>query len=175
MRRLCALLVVFAAGCGGGEKPEAPLPGAASRMTLASTAFTDGGAIPRRYTCDGAGISPPLSWSGVPSGARELALVVEDEDAGQFLHWTVLKIRPSVTGFAEGRVPRGVVQAENSFGDMGWGPPCPPGGDAPHRYVFALYALRAGLDASGSPDDVRAEIGDLALARGTLTGRFGRG
>jgi Raf kinase inhibitor-like YbhB/YbcL family protein len=164
------------AGCGGGEKASKPLPSVAGSLTLKSSAFTDGATIPRRYTCSGDGVSPPLSWSGVPRAARELALVVEDQDAGRFLHWTVLGIRPSEAGFAEGRAPAGAVETENSFGRRGWGAPCPPHGDAPHRYVFALYALRApsGLDASAPPDQVREELAAEALARGTLTGRFGR-
>ena len=69
------------------------------------------------------------------------------------------------------------MQTENGFGDRGWGGPCPPEGDAPHRYTFALYALSAplGLDASASPDDVRSALAGKALARGVLTARYGRG
>ena len=77
---------------------------------------------------------------------------------------------------AEGRVPPGSIQTENSFGDRGWGGPCPPEGDEPHRYRFALYAVRRplGLGEEASPDEVRGAVADSALARGTLTGRFGR-
>jgi Raf kinase inhibitor-like YbhB/YbcL family protein len=175
---LGALLAVAAvvAACGGGDRPEAPLPAARTKLTLESPAFGEGQPIPRRYTCAGAGVSPPLRWSPAPSAARELALVVEDPDADRFVHWTVLNIRPAVRAFAEGRVPAGVVETENSFGKRGWGPPCPPKGNAPHRYVFALYAADAplGLDAQASPDSVRAALADHALARGVLTGRFGR-
>ena len=73
-------------------------------------------------------------------------------------------------------VPHGAVQPANSFGDHAWGPACPPKGAAPHRYVFALYALRApvGLGAGASPDDVRSAIAKQAIARGVLTARFGR-
>ena len=176
MRWGVLVLVALLAGCGGGEKPSEPLPSVAATLKLTSSAFADGATIPRRSTCDGEGVSPPLSWSGVPDRARELALVVEDQDAGRFLHWTVLRIPPSESAFAEGRAPAGAVETENSFGKRGWGPPCPPEGDEPHRYVFALYALgtRTGLDADASPDDVRAKLAADALARGTLTGRFGR-
>jgi phosphatidylethanolamine-binding protein (PEBP) family uncharacterized protein len=68
------------------------------------------------------------------------------------------------------------VETENSFGERGWGGPCPPEGDEPHRYVFALYALRRrlGLDRDASPDEVREGLADAGLARGTLTGRVGR-
>jgi len=171
------LLAALPAGCGGGgDKPSEPLPEAKSSITVTSPAFRDGGTIPERFTCDGSDSSPALRWSGLPGGARELALVVEDPDADRFVHWTVLGIPADQTGIPEGRVPAGAVEAENSFGDHGWGGPCPPEGDDPHRYVFALYAADAplGLDKNSSPDDVRAALSDHALARGTLTGRFGR-
>ena len=173
---LAAAAVVLLAGCGGGEKASAPLPSATASVKLTSPAFADGGTLPTRFTCSGKGVSPPLAWSGIPAGARELALVVEDPDAGRFVHWTVLKISPSTHGIDEGGVPAGAVQTTNSFGDHGWGAACPPKGAGPHRYVFALYALRAplGLDAGASPDDVRAAIAKQAIARGELTARFGR-
>ena len=121
-------------------------------------------------------MSPPLSWSAVPDGAKNLALLVEDPDADRFPHWTVLAIPPAEEGIAAGRTPRGAVETENGFGDRGWGGPCPPEGDPPHRYVFTLYALDAplGLGADASADEVRRAVGEHALARGKLTGRFGR-
>jgi Raf kinase inhibitor-like YbhB/YbcL family protein len=168
--------VVLVTGCGGGDKPSEPLPKAAASIELSSPAFKDGGTIPERFTCSGKGVSPPLRFAGVPRAARELELLVEDEDADRFVHWTVLGIPASANGIAEGRPPAGAVETENGFGDSGWGGPCPPEGDDPHRYVFALYATdaRLGLDKGASPDDVRSAIADHALARGTLTGRFGR-
>jgi Raf kinase inhibitor-like YbhB/YbcL family protein len=170
------LLAALPAGCGGGDKPSEPLPEAARSITVTSPAFRDGGSIPKRFSCDGKGSSPALRWSGVPGRARELALVVEDPDADRFVHWTVLGISADATGIAEGQVPAGAAQTENSFGKAGWGAPCPPEGDDPHRYVFALYATDAplGLGKGSSPDEVRAALSDHALARGTLTGRFGR-
>jgi Raf kinase inhibitor-like YbhB/YbcL family protein len=173
-----ALLAAAAlgAGCGGGDKPDAPLPAAHASLTLSSPAFADGAPLPRRFTCSGAGVSPPLRWAGTPRGARELVLVVEDPDAGRFVHWTVLAIPVTVTRFREGAAPPGVVETKNSFGERGWGPPCPPKGDAPHHYVFALYAADAplGLGPGAAPDDVRAALAGHALGRGLLTGRFGR-
>jgi Raf kinase inhibitor-like YbhB/YbcL family protein len=178
-REVVGLLAVglFLSGCGGGRKADEPLPRAAGAVTLRSSAFAAGATLPRRYTCDGDDVSPPLSWSGVPRAARELALVVEDPDAGRFVHWTVLRIPPTQTRLAEGSVPRGAVETDNSFGKHGWGAPCPPKGDEPHRYVFALYATdaRLGLDERSSPDDVRRQLAKHALARGVLTVRFGRG
>ena len=170
------LLAALPAGCGGGDKPSEPLPEAARSIALTSPAFRDGGSIPRRFTCDGDDRSPALRWSGVPAGARELALVVEDRDADRFVHWTVLRIPADAPGIAEGSVPAAAVETENSFGKRGWGGPCPPEGDDPHRYVFALYASDVPLQLSrnSSPDEVRAALADHAIARGTLTGRFGR-
>lgn len=174
---LVCTVTLTAAGCGGDEdKPDEPLPGARASLTLRSPAFREGGTIPRDYTCDGAGVSPPLSWSGVPRNTRELDLVVEDPDANRFVHWTLLRIPPKVTAVEEGRIPAGAIELKNSFGDRGWGAPCPPEGDDPHRYVFALYATGAplGLGAEASADDVRNALKSHAIARGTLTGRFGR-
>jgi len=170
------LLAALPAGCGGDDTPSEPLPKAARSITVTSPAFQDGGSIPKRFTCDGEDSSPPLRWSGVPAGARELALVVEDPDADRFVHWTVLGIPADAAGIEEGRVPAGVVQTETSFGVRGWGGPCPPEGEDPHRYVFALYATDAalGLGEGSSPDEVRAALADHAIARGTLSGRFGR-
>jgi len=167
---------VLLAGCGGGDKPDKPLPTARASLRLESPAFRNGGPIPKRYTCDGKGVSPPLRWSGVPRNARELALVVEDPDAGRFVHWSLLAIPPGTQGLSEGRVPGGAVQTENGFGDRSWGGPCPPEGKGVHRYVFALYALDRplGLGADASADHVRAAIGAAATARGTLAASYGR-
>jgi len=173
---ICLGLLALVAGCGGGDEPGEPLPKAPGTIRLSSPAFENGGTIPDRYTCSGEGVSPPLRWTGVPAKARELELLVEDPDADRFVHWTLLAIPPKTRGLAEGRAPAGSVETENGFGDTGWGGPCPPEGKDPHRYVFTLYATDAPLDLSGdaSPDDVRSAIGEHALARGTLTGRFGR-
>jgi Raf kinase inhibitor-like YbhB/YbcL family protein len=170
------LLAALPVGCGGGDKPSEPLPEADNSITVTSPAFRDGGSIPKRFSCDGDDRSPELRWSGVPVGARELTLVVEDPDADRFVHWTVLSIPADADGIEEGRVPAGAIETENSFGKRGWGGPCPPEGDDPHRYVFALYASDdpLPLDRNSSPDDVRAALADHAIARGTLTGRFGR-
>jgi Raf kinase inhibitor-like YbhB/YbcL family protein len=158
---IAALLL---AGCGGDDGK--PLPKAPGGLTVTSAAFQDGGTIPKRFTCSGKGAAPPLRFSGAPSGTRELALLVEDPDAGDFLHWGVLHI-PRDTGSLDGEAPQGATELENGFGDKGWGAPCPPEGDAPHRYLFAVYALDAKVDS-------RDAIADHALASGELVGRFGR-
>ena len=177
MRRLLLLAAAtLLAGCGGDDKADEPLPEVGAKLRLESPAFHQGGDIPTKFSCEGADVSPALSWRGVPSGSRELALVMEDPDADGFVHWTVLGIAPRITRLREGRIPIGAVETVNSFGDRGWGGPCPPGGDEPHRYVFALYALKRelGLGRDASPDEVRTGLADAGLARGTLTGRLGR-
>jgi Raf kinase inhibitor-like YbhB/YbcL family protein len=180
-RALLALpaLGLVVAGCGGGgHRVAGPPPSAPDRIALTSPAFKAGGTIPKRYSCDGANVSPPLRWRRVPGGARELALLVEDPDApgGSFVHWVLFKIAPGLRGLAEGEVPNGARQATNSAGDSGWAGPCPPGGDRPHHYQFTLYALRAPLDQpnGAAADAVRRGIAAVALARGRLVGRFGR-
>ncbi len=166
------------AGCGGGDKVDSPLPEAPDRIDLASPAFDDGQEIPKRFSCDGDDVSPPLEWNGVPTDARELALIVDDPDAsgGTFVHWTVYGIDPGLARIDEGAAPSGAKQGENSSGDDGYTGPCPPEDDEPHRYVFALYALSKtlGLDEGAEPEEVRSAVREAALERGTLTGRFGR-
>jgi Raf kinase inhibitor-like YbhB/YbcL family protein len=169
-------VVVLLSACGGGDQPNEPLPRTHSRLPLKSPAFSAGGTLPKRFTCDGEGVSPPLTWSGVPDRARELALIVEDPDAQHFVHWTVLRVPPTARGVGEDSSPRGSLETANSFGKRGWGAPCPPKGDKPHRYVFALYATDTslGLDQGSSPDEVRRRLVEHAIASGSLTARFGR-
>jgi Raf kinase inhibitor-like YbhB/YbcL family protein len=171
-----AALAGLVSGCGGDDKPGEPLPAARAPIALHSNAWAEGGTIPRRFSCDGAGDSPPLAWSAVPRGAKELTLVVEDTDANRFIHWTVLRMTPRTISIPINQVPRGAVETKNSAGGRGWTGPCPPKGDSPHHYLFALYATDEplGLGEDASPDDVRKALADHAVARGTVTGRFGR-
>jgi Raf kinase inhibitor-like YbhB/YbcL family protein len=128
-------------------------------VQIESPAFSEGGSVPVRFTCDGDDISPPLRWSGVPEGASELRLSVTDPDAprGTFTHWLVTGIDPSTQGVDEGTLPAGGSEEENSFGEMSYGGPCPPHGSR-HRYVFSVEAL----DPSGT-----------VVASGRLTATFG--
>jgi Raf kinase inhibitor-like YbhB/YbcL family protein len=157
---------------------EGPPPSAPDEITLASTEFRNGGTIPSVYTCDGDDISPSLDWTGVPDGTRELALLMEDPDApgGTFVHWVLFNIPPDEEGLADAQRPVGGRQGKNSAGDAEYTGPCPPEGDEPHRYEFVLYALSKPIDLpdGAGADEVRAAIQESAIARGTLTGRFGR-
>lgn len=147
-------------------------------IELRSVAFGDHDLIPDRFTRPDANVSPPLEWRGVPETARELVLLCEDPDApgGTFTHWMVTGIDPRSTGVAEGQVPPGGRQRRNSFGDTGWDGPQPPVGDAPHRYVFRLYAMPESLRLPRDADSetVHAAVDRGQLASGTLVGTFGR-
>jgi Raf kinase inhibitor-like YbhB/YbcL family protein len=146
-----------------------------SSFALTSAAFADGGEIPVRHTCDGNDISPPLAWSNVPEGTVSLALVCDDPDAGTppFVHWLAWNIDPAAGALAEGERPP--AEGRNGFSRTGWGGPCPPPG-APHRYVFSLQALDAGLDlpAGASRDELEGAIGARRLGSAQLVGLFGR-
>ncbi len=147
-------------------------------FTLTSSAFRDGGTIPKALTCDGADRSPPLSWTGVPSGAAALVLVVDDPDANDFVHWLVLDLPADTAGSLPGDVTAGASspqQGRNGFGRVGWGGPCPPSGT--HHYRFTLSALAAPLHLAGHPDGaaVRAALRDATVvARARLTGTYRR-
>ena len=179
-RALLALpaLGLALAACGGGDRVNGPAPSAPDRIALTSPAFTNGGTIPRHYSCDGGDVSPPLAWQGVPSGARELALLVEDPDApgGTFVHWALFKLTAATRGLSEGKVPAGARQGKNSAGKAAYAGPCPPKGDAPHHYEFTLYALSSARDLpkGAAADEVRWAVAKAALARGRLVVRYGR-
>ena len=125
-------------------------------LSLASPAFAHNGLIPSRHTCDGADLSPPLVFSGVPAGAASLVLVCDDPDAvsGVWDHFLIFDLSPATPGLPEGlpamdAYPDGSASGKNSWGRTGYGGPCPPSGT--HRYVFTLYALgRQAAAPSGS-------------------------
>ncbi len=124
-------------------------------LTLSSTAFSQGAAIPRRHSGDGEDLSPPLAWSGVPPESLELVVIVDDPDAPTrepWVHWVLYKIKPTEHGLAEAVHPKpsppfpvGSLQAKNSWGSVGYRGPSPPRGHGVHRYFFRLYALDVSL------------------------------
>jgi Raf kinase inhibitor-like YbhB/YbcL family protein len=154
-----------------------------SSFRLVSAAFAANQPIPVVHSCDGAGSSPPLRWDGTPSGTRSLALVVHDPDApsGDFTHWLVYDLPPTITALPSGQYtsrhfPLGGLQGRNSFGQIGYGAPCPPLG-APHHYHFDLYALsqpNLGLTAGASQAEVEAAMQGKILAKAALIGTYGR-
>ena len=123
-------------------------------LTLTSTAFAPHGEIPTLYTCEGKDTSPVLAWTGVPAGAKSLALIVDDPDAPDpkapkttWVHWVLYDLPPTATGLPEGvaakDLPAGAREGVNDWKKPGYGGPCPPIGR--HRYFFKLYALDTAL------------------------------
>jgi Raf kinase inhibitor-like YbhB/YbcL family protein len=149
---------------------------------LVSTAFTEGGLIPNRFTCMGEDLSPPLSWSGVPAGTHTLALLCEDPDAsaGIWVHWMLFNLPPDTSELHEGvptspNLQDGARQGMNSGHTIGYHGPCPPHGQS-HRYIFRLYALDARVDlpASATRERFREAIEGHILDEGHLLGHFAR-
>lgn len=139
-------------------------------------AWRDGAEMSDRHTCDGADVSPALTWTGAPDGTVEIAITVIDEQADGFVHWVVTGIDPASVSTLEGQVPPGAVEHENGFGDTGWGGPCPPEG-ATHTYRFTVHALDhelVGIDDVGSASAAVALIESAALESTSVTGTFGR-
>ncbi len=129
----------------------------ACAMQIRSAAFENGEKIPVRYTGDGANVSPPLAWSGIPRETRSLALICDDPDAprGTWVHWVVFNLPPDLPGLPEQTVraglPAGAGAGANSAGSLEYAGPKPPSGT--HRYFFKLYALDTKFDdlAPGLP------------------------
>jgi Raf kinase inhibitor-like YbhB/YbcL family protein len=165
----------------------APLPVAAATplrynahvgdFALTSAAFERGEPIPRRHTCDGEDLSPPLAWSSPPDGTASLALIVDDPDApvGTFTHWLAWDIpSDALLGLTEGQAAP--VEGRNDFRTTGYRGPCPPRGHGPHRYVFRLFALAAplGLRAGAGSADVQRAARAHTLAVAELVGTYER-
>jgi Raf kinase inhibitor-like YbhB/YbcL family protein len=159
--------------CDGADEPEAKQT---EELQVTTLAFTDGSAIPEPFTCDGSDVSPALRWEDAE--AAEYVVTVTDPDADDFAHWIVYGIPGDVHGLAEGRVRAGAIEGTNGFDKEGYGGPCPPEGDEPHRYEFTVYALdetsTARLAEGASLEDVLSAIECCVVRKGTLTGTYGR-
>jgi len=155
-------------------------------LRITSPAFEHGEPIPRRYTCEGDAISPPLEWSGHPKGTKSFALIVDDPDAPDpaapkrvWVHWVLYDIPPDVTGLLEGiggtDLPPGTLAGLNDWKKVGYGGPCPPIGR--HRYFFKLYALDCMLGDLKHPTKAKLEkaMDGHVLARAEVVGTFTKG
>ena len=151
-------------------------------MTLTSTAFKNGEAIPKKYTGDGPDLSPPLKWTDPPEHAKSFALICDDPDApmGTWVHWVVWNIPATARELPEGvakkdTLPDGAKQGLTDFRSVGYGGPAPPPGK-PHRYFFKLYALDTdlSLDASAKKKDLVKAMEDHVLAEAQLIGTYQR-
>jgi Raf kinase inhibitor-like YbhB/YbcL family protein len=149
-------------------------------ISISAEAFQAGGTIPKEYTCDGSNVSPALSWSGIPSNAKSIALIMDDPDApgGTFVHWVLFNIPPDTTKLPKD-VPKnktlsdGSRQGVTDFGRVGYGGPCPP---KEHRYYFKIYALDTMLDLQhgASKQQLENAMKRHILAQGGLMGKYAR-
>ena len=186
------VLAALAAACGSSGRDLAEVPEGVtapprstsstvpptvtpSVLTLSTDAWSPGGPVPSTYGCDGEGISPPLSWGGVPPGTSELALVVTDPDADGFVHWIVTGIAPTDGQVEAGTVPDGAVQHTTTAGEAAWFPLCPPPGEL-HTYNVTLLAfdLPAQVPPGVAAADVVAALDAQATDRSVITGSFAR-
>jgi hypothetical protein len=191
---LSVLAVVVVAGPGDARLAA---QGAPAALTVTSAAFKNGETIPADYTADGRNVSPPLRWTGAPSGTREFVLILDDPDAPTpqpFVHWVVYKIPGTATGLPEALPMGGTVKAQaltgaiqgmTGFGayarrggpppDPGYRGPAPPAGK-PHHYHFKVYALNAPLDARDgmTKDDLLKAMEGKIVAQGELVGVYER-
>lgn len=170
-----AFILLAMLACFGGTAQ-------AVKLDVSSTAFTDGGRIPVKYTCSGEDVSPDIQWSRGPESTESYALIVDDPDApgGPFTHWVIFNIPSNVTRLGEGvstaaRLDDGSMQGKNHFGRTGYGGPCPPTGK-PHHYHFNVYALDTRLNPGPgvSKEDLLKAMNGHILAQGELTGIYGR-
>ena len=152
-------------------------------MQLSSTSFTPQGSIPAKYTCEGTDTSPPLTWSGVPSSAKSLALIVDDPDAPDpsapkmtWVHWVLYDLPATATGLPEAvksaALPPGTREGINDWKRTGYGGPCPPIGR--HRYFHKLYALDTVLADLRRPDKAALEkaMQGHILAQAVIVGTY---
>ena len=152
-------------------------------LILTSTAFENGGSIPKIYTCQGEDISPPLSWRNIPQAAKSLALIVDDPDAPDpnaprmtWAHWLLYNIPPAISTLAEhmtaSKLPPGTLEGTNDWKRTGYGGPCPPIGR--HRYFFKLYALDKLLADQHKPvkPKLEAAIQGHIIAQTELIGTY---
>jgi Raf kinase inhibitor-like YbhB/YbcL family protein len=170
----------------------APAHAQASRFSLSSSDYSRTTKIGERFVfngfgCSGQNVSPALAWTGAPAGTKSFALTIYDPDAptgSGWWHWVVYNIPANVTSLAAGAgsttpaaMPAGVVQGNTDFGTKGYGGPCPPKGDKPHRYVVTVHALkvdRLDVPANATAALIGFNINANHLGAATLTARYGR-
>jgi hypothetical protein len=150
-------------------------------IKIKSAVFEEGGMIPKKYTCDGENISPPLSWADAPDGTKTYALICDDPDApaGTWVHWVMYNMPANTKELSEAvsakkNIDNGAIQGINDFRKTGYGGPCPPGGT--HRYFFKIYALNTSLDLRGdvTKDQLLSAMSGHILAEGQLMGKYSK-
>lgn len=183
---ISALLLLSFAACTRQRPTAMQTPPATpqemnGKLIITSTAFNEGEAIPRQYTCDGINISPPLEWSGVPKTAKTIAIIADDPDApaGTWVHWVLYNLPAENIGMVENlpateNLNAGGSQGKNDFGKIGYGGPCPPSGT--HRYFFKVYAVdtELPLKAGATKAEVEKAMEGHVLAQAQLMGTYSR-
>ncbi len=184
MREMILTILLFCVTSGNSESDTPKTRKGDSAMdtiTVVSTAFGQMQPIPEAYTCDGADVSPPLSWGELPAGTKSIALICDDPDAprGTWVHWVAYDLPPTCQGLPQGVEKTGTLkgggkQGKNDFPEIGYNGPCPPGGT--HRYFFKVYALDTMLDLppGKTKREVEKAMKGHVLGRGELTGTYSR-
>ena len=147
-------------------------------IEVSSPAFEAGATIPRKHTGEGQDVSPPLRWSSIPQGTREIAIICDDPDAPSqkpFVHWVIYKIPADRKALPEDGI-EGALEGINDFGRRGYDGCMPPQGHGVHHYHFKVYALDTKLDAPVglSKDELLAAMGESILDEGELVGTYER-
>jgi hypothetical protein len=177
---MAAMAVALAVPPGSSAKE------AAMTLTLGSSAFAPGAAMPSRHTCDGGETSPELHWTGTPPGTKSFALIVDDPDAPDpaaprrtWVHWVLYDLPADAHALPEdvetAQLPPGTREGVNDWDRTGYGAPCPPKGR--HRYVFKLYALDGTLPDLHKPDKAKLlkAMDGHVIAHAELIGTYQRG
>jgi Raf kinase inhibitor-like YbhB/YbcL family protein len=159
-----------------------PARGGPMSFQISTTAFSPGSTIPKKFTCDGPDVSPPLNWTEAPAATKSFALIADDPDApvGTWVHWVLFNVPATSRQLPEGvkkveQLPDATLQGRNDFRKIGYGGPCPPPG-TPHRYFFKLYALdiMLNLKAGTAKQDVERAMQGHVVGETQLMGRYGR-
>lgn len=145
-------------------------------LELTSNAFVNGQSIPAKYACTGKNISPTLAWNEPPAGTQSFALIMDDPDApaGTWVHWALFNIQANTRSLQENLDTGAISVGKNSWGDLGYGGPCPPSGT--HRYFFKLYALDSTLSLSpgATKEQLLKAMEGHILAQAELMGTFSK-
>ena len=170
----CTLMLMAALAAGQGVRKMA--------FAISSTTFPNGEEIPRKFTCDGADVSPEFSWTDPPAGTKSFAVITDDPDApgGNWNHWVLFDLPATTTSLAEGvakmdEIPGGGRQGRNDFRKIGYNGPCPPPGK-PHRYFFKLYALdkMLGLKPGSNKQELEQAMENHVLGKVDWMGTYRR-
>lgn len=176
---ICAAFALPSVGLAGGFQLASP--------TIKNKATVGHEHVFNGFGCTGGNVSPELTWSNPPKNTKSFAVTVYDPDAptgSGWWHWLIFNIPPGVTSLPAGAgksdgnaVPQGAIQSMTDFGQPGYGGPCPPPGDKPHRYIFTVFALKEDLlplkpEASGAM--VGYFLNQHAIAKASFTGLYGR-